>query len=147
MHVRLGGSGGMVPGRKLFEIRCSEIASQAILSQKQSRSSYMARRVPYLLDQTPRLHFISSRNFVRLLFESGYKSRAAFIKLSVIGKTFVKCKGFEKSRFCKINKELRYGDLVLKQTFQLLDQPPLCYKAVPTLRYCIQFLAVNTCIC
>jgi len=26
---------------------------------------------------------------------------------------------------------LRCGDLVLKQTFQL-DQPPLCYKAVPT---------------
>ena len=31
-------------------------------------------------------------------------------------------------------KELRCVDLVLKQTFQLLDQPPLCYKykAVPT---------------
>ena len=28
--------------------------------------------LPYLLDQTPRLLFISSRNFVRLLFESGY---------------------------------------------------------------------------
>ena len=27
--------------------------------------------VPYLLDQTSRLLFISSRNFVRLLFESG----------------------------------------------------------------------------
>ena len=28
--------------------------------------------LPYLLDQTPRLLFISLRNFVRLLFESGY---------------------------------------------------------------------------
>ena len=63
----------------------------------------------YLPDQTPRLLFISSRNFVRLLFESGYYSRAAtireqllfessyysraaFIKLSGIGKTFCKCK-------------------------------------------------------
>ena len=36
--------------------------------------------VPYLLDQTPRLLIISSRNFVRLLFENGYCSRAAFIK-------------------------------------------------------------------
>ena len=33
---------------------------------------YTQRSVPYLLDQTPRLLFISSRNFVRLLFESGY---------------------------------------------------------------------------
>ena len=31
-----------------------------------------AEDIPYLLDQTPRLLFISSRNFVRLLFESGY---------------------------------------------------------------------------
>ena len=29
-------------------------------------------RLPYLLNQTPWLLFISSRNFVRLLFESGY---------------------------------------------------------------------------
>ena len=28
---------------KFLEIRCSEIASEAILGQKQSRSSYMAR--------------------------------------------------------------------------------------------------------
>ena len=33
-----------------------------------------------------------------------------------------------------VNKELRYSDLVLKQTFQLLDEPPLCYKAVPARR-------------
>jgi len=37
--------------------------------------------IPYSLDQTPWLLFISSRNFVRLLFEIGYYSRAAFIKL------------------------------------------------------------------
>ena len=30
-------------------------------------------------------------------------------------KVFCKCKGFEKSQFYKINKELRRGDLVLKQ--------------------------------
>ena len=46
---------------------------------------------------------------------------------------FRKCKGFEKSQFYKISKELRCGDLVLKQTFQLLDQsstytaPPICF--------------------
>ena len=65
-------------------------------------------KLPYLLDQTPRL--LSSRNFVRLLFESGYYSRAAFIKLSGISEIFCKCKGFEKSQFYKINRELRCGD-------------------------------------
>ena len=40
-HARLGWSGGMLP-QDLFEIRCSEIASEAILGQKQSHSSYMA---------------------------------------------------------------------------------------------------------
>ena len=104
-HARLGGGGrGMLPQENFLEIRCSEIVSDDILGQKQSRSSYMARGVPYLLDQTPRLHFISSRNFVRLLFESGYKSRAAFIKLSVIGKTFVKCKGLRKAGFARLTK-------------------------------------------
>ena len=34
-----------------------------------------------LCDQTPRLLFISSCNFVQLLFESSYYSRPAFIKL------------------------------------------------------------------
>ena len=38
MHM---GSGGILPP----EIRCSEIASEAILGQKLSRSSYMARGV------------------------------------------------------------------------------------------------------
>ena len=76
--------------------------------------------VLYSLDQTPRLLSISSHNFVRLLFKSGYYSRVAFIKLSGISKIFCKCKGFEKSQFYKINKELRCGDLVLKQNFRIL---------------------------
>ena len=38
-------------------------------------------RVPYSLNQTLQLLFISSLNFVGLLFESGYYLRAAFIKL------------------------------------------------------------------
>jgi len=41
--------------------------------------------LPYSLDQTPRLLFISSRSFVWLLIESSYYSRAAFIKLGVEG--------------------------------------------------------------
>ena len=39
-NARLGGSGGKLPR----EISCSESASEAILGQKQSRSSYIARR-------------------------------------------------------------------------------------------------------
>ena len=35
---------GHAPTRKFSEIRCFEIASEAILGQKQSRSSYMTRR-------------------------------------------------------------------------------------------------------
>ena len=35
--------------------------------------------IPYSLDQTPRLLFISSPEFVRRLFESGDYSREAFI--------------------------------------------------------------------
>ena len=41
------------------------------------------QQLPYSLDQTPRLLFISSRNFVQLLLESGYYSRVAFIKLGM----------------------------------------------------------------
>ena len=55
-----------------------------------------------------------------------------FNKLNVIGKIIRKCKGFEKSQFYKISKELRCGDLVLKQTFQLLDQPLLCTTTLAT---------------
>ena len=43
-----------------------------------------------------------------------------FIKLSVIGKIFCKCKGFEKSQFYKINKELRCCDLVLSKPSSFL---------------------------
>ena len=38
----------MLP-RKFLDIRCSQIASEAILEQKQSRSSYIARGVLHLL--------------------------------------------------------------------------------------------------
>ena len=38
--------------------------------------------IPYSLDQTPRLLFISSPEFVRRLFESGDYSRVAFINTS-----------------------------------------------------------------
>ena len=41
------------------------------------------RSAPYSLDQTPRLLFILLRKFVQLLFESGYYSRAEFIKLGM----------------------------------------------------------------
>ena len=37
----------------------------------------------------------------------GFYSGAAFIKLSVVGKIFCNCKGFEKSQFYTINEELR----------------------------------------
>ena len=39
MHksARVGGHGGMLP-QEILEIRCSEIASEAILGQKQCRS-------------------------------------------------------------------------------------------------------------
>ena len=84
--------------------------------------------VLYLFDQMPQQVFILCHNLC------GFYSRVATnrdwrLLNSVIGKIFRKCKGFE---FYKIYKELQCGDLVLKQTFQLLDQPPLCYKAVPT---------------
>ena len=52
--------------------------------------------------------------------------RVAFIKLTVIGKIFREWKGFEKNQFYKTSKELWCDDFVLKQTFQLLDQPPFC---------------------
>ena len=47
-------------------------------------------------------------------------------------KSFVNVRALRKSQFYKINEELQYGDLVMKHTFQFLDQSPLCYKAVPT---------------
>ena len=45
-YTRLGGSGGIL-AKKFLEIRCSEIASDAILGQKQSRSSNMTRGVSH----------------------------------------------------------------------------------------------------
>ena len=54
-HPRLEGSGGMLPH---LEIRCSEIASEAILGHRQSHSSYTARRVTVLhpIFGCPRMH-------------------------------------------------------------------------------------------
>ena len=37
------------------------------------------------------------------------------------------------SQLYKTNKELRCGDFVLKQNFQLLDHPSLSYTVAPTL--------------
>ena len=59
----------------------------------------------------------------------------AFIELGGIGKTFCKCKGFEMSQLYKTYKELRCGDFVLKQNFQLFDHPSLSYKVTPTLHH------------
>ena len=42
--TRLGGSGACSP-RKFLEIRCSEIAFEAILGQKHSYNNYLTRRV------------------------------------------------------------------------------------------------------
>ena len=44
-HARLGGGAETCYPRKFLEIRCYEIASETIVGQKQSCSSYMARRV------------------------------------------------------------------------------------------------------
>ena len=60
-HARLGGVGACSP-RKFLEIRYSEIASEAILGQKQSRSSsirYMARGVWYPIFGLPCIHLLS----------------------------------------------------------------------------------------
>ena len=56
-HARLGESGGMPP-RNFLGIRCSEIASEAILGQKQSCSSYMARGVLHPIFDCPRMHLL-----------------------------------------------------------------------------------------
>ena len=56
--ARLGGPGGMLP-RTFLEIRCSEIASEAILGQKQSRSSYMARGVLHPIIGCPCMYLLS----------------------------------------------------------------------------------------
>ena len=51
----LGGSGGMLPQ----EIFGSESASEAILGQKQSRSSYTAHRVLHPSFVCPHMHLLS----------------------------------------------------------------------------------------
>ena len=56
MQARLGGGG------VFLEIRCSEIASEAILGQKQHRSSsvrYMAHGVLYPIFGCPCMHLLS----------------------------------------------------------------------------------------
>ena len=48
--TRLGGSG---------EIRCSGIASEAILGQKHSHTNYLAREVLHPIFTCPRMHLLS----------------------------------------------------------------------------------------
>ena len=48
----------MLP-QEILEIRCSEIASEAILGQKQSCSSYMVRRVLHPIFGCPCMHLLS----------------------------------------------------------------------------------------
>ena len=57
-NASLGGSGGMLP-QEILEIRCSEIASQAIFGQKQSCSSYMALEVLHATFGCPFMHLLS----------------------------------------------------------------------------------------
>ena len=48
-------------------------------------------------------------------------------------KVFRKCKGFEKSQFYKISKELQCGDLVLKQTFHCGAMPRVSKQCIAAL--------------
>ena len=61
----------------------------AELKSRQVIRMLFAWHLLYPLDRTLRLLFISSHKYAWLLFESSYYSRAAFIKLSGIGKIFV----------------------------------------------------------
>ena len=54
-HARLGVSGACSPRK----FKCSEIASEAILGQKQSRSGYMARGVLHPNFGCPCMHLLS----------------------------------------------------------------------------------------
>ena len=58
-HARLGGSGGMLPQEIFLEIRCSGIASEDILGQKHSHTSYSARGVLHLIFSCPCMHLLS----------------------------------------------------------------------------------------
>ena len=62
-HERLGGSGGMLPHENFFEIRCSGIASEAVLGQNQSRSSYMAGGALHQILGCPRNAFAIPADF------------------------------------------------------------------------------------
>ena len=70
-QARLGGSGCILP-QEILEIRCPEIASEAILGQKQSHSSsvhYMARRILYQTFGCPCMHMLSQLTRERRLTE------------------------------------------------------------------------------
>ena len=51
--ISMRGVWGHAPPGNFLEIRCSEIASVAMLRQKQRRSSYMARGVLHLIFGCP----------------------------------------------------------------------------------------------
>ena len=57
-YARLARSGGMPP-KTFLEIRCSEIASEAILGQNQSCGSYMAHEVLHPIFGHPCTHMLS----------------------------------------------------------------------------------------
>ena len=61
MHkgARVGGYGGMLSPKKVLEIKCSEIASEVILGQKQSRNSYMVHGVLRPIFGCPCMHLLS----------------------------------------------------------------------------------------
>ena len=58
-RTRLGGSGGTLPREIFLEIRCPEIGSEAILGQKHSHTSYLAREVLHPIFTCPRMHLLS----------------------------------------------------------------------------------------
>ena len=55
IHARVG---GMLP-KEILEIRCSEIASEAILGQKHSHTSYLTRGVLHPIFSCPYMHLLS----------------------------------------------------------------------------------------
>ena len=57
-HTRLGGVEACSP-RKFLEIRCSEIASEAILGQKHSYNSYLALGVLHPIFSCQCMHLLS----------------------------------------------------------------------------------------
>ena len=61
MHIsmqNLGGSGGILP-QDVFRMKCSEIASEVILGQRHSHSSYMACGVLHPIFGCPCIHLLS----------------------------------------------------------------------------------------